>query len=96
MYVRASRRKNKDGTYVEYLQLAHNVRVPGKGYCKADVVYNFGRKDELDLQAIQRLVKSLSRFLSPEDALEAQANADISSAMRFIRSASDRCTWVSF
>ena len=73
MYIRKISRKNADGSVVSYLQLAHNVRDPQKGYTKAEVIYNFGRQEELDVAAIKRLVKSLCRFLSPEDALEATA-----------------------
>ncbi|HEY5190573.1 MAG TPA: IS1634 family transposase, partial [Candidatus Deferrimicrobium sp.] len=73
MYIRKISRKNADGSVVSYLQLAHNVRDPQKGYTKAEVIYNFGRQEELDVATIKRLVKSLCRFLSPEDALEATA-----------------------
>jgi transposase len=71
MYIRKITRKNRDGSIVSYLQLAHNVRHPQKGYVKAEVIYNFGRQEDIDLAAIKRLVTSLCRFLSPEDALEA-------------------------
>ena len=74
MYVRTIKRKNKDGSEVEYIQLAHNTRHPEKGYSRAEVVYSFGRRDQLDVEALKRLVGSLSRFISPEDmqALEGQ------------------------
>lgn len=67
MYVRTIKRKNKDGSEVEYVQLAHNTRHPEKGYSRAEVVYSFGRRDQLDEAALKRLVGSLSRFISPED-----------------------------
>ena len=67
MYVRTIKRKNKDGSEVEYIQLAHNTRHPEKGYSRAEVVYSFGRRDQLDVAALKRLVSSLSRFISPED-----------------------------
>ena len=70
MYVRTIKRKNKDGSEVEYIQLAHNTRHPEKGYSRAEVVYSFGRRDQLDVTALKRLVSSLSRFISPEDAQE--------------------------
>ena len=41
-----------------------------KGYAQAQVVYSFGRRDQLDVDAIKRLVKSLCRFVSPQDALQ--------------------------
>ena len=68
MYVRTIKRKNKDRSEVEYIQLAHNTRHPEKGYSRAEVVYSFGRRDQLDVAALKRLVSSLNRFISPEDA----------------------------
>ena len=73
MYVRTIKRKNKDGSEVEYIQLAHNKRHPEKGHSQAEVIYSFGRRDQLDVAAIRRLVSSLSRFISPEDAQELEA-----------------------
>ena len=74
MYVRTIKRKNKDGSEVEYVQLAHNTRHSEKGYSHAEVIHSFGRRDQLDVEALKRLVGSLSRFISPEDAqtIEAQ------------------------
>src|SRR5512136_1508759 len=73
MYVRTISRHNKDGSTTTYVQLAHNIRDPQSGLAKANVLYTFGRADSLDLEALKRLVKSLCRFLSPEDALQTQA-----------------------
>lgn len=87
MYVRTISRKNKDGSVVTYVQLAHNVWDKEKGHARAEVIYSFGRADELDLDAIRRLVKSLCRFLSPEDALRAQATLEKGSdGLQFIKS----------
>jgi transposase len=87
MYVRTISRKNKDGSKVTYVQLAHNVRDKDKGYPKAEVIYNFGRADELDVEAIRRLIKSLSRFLSSEDALQTRVSLERHpEALRFIKS----------
>jgi hypothetical protein len=86
MYVRTIQRKNKDGSTVEYVQLAHNVWNPEKGFAQAEVVYSFGRKDQLDIAAIQRLVNSLCRFLEPEDALRHQAPSGEHEALSFVRS----------
>jgi transposase len=84
MYVRTISRKNKDGSTTTYVQLAHNVRDPQSGFARARVLYSFGRADSLDLGAIRRLVRSLCRFISPEDALEAQGSTP---TLRFIKSA---------
>lgn len=77
MYIRKISRKNKDGSTVTYVQLAHNKRDPEKGFAVARVIYNFGRIDELDIEQLKRLVKSISRFLSPEDALKTKTALDL-------------------
>ena len=86
MYVRTIKRQNKDGSVVEYVQLAHNIRHPEKGYAKAEVIYSFGRREHLDLEAIKRLVNSLCRFLSPEDALQLQTEGRGENPSKFINS----------
>jgi hypothetical protein len=77
MYVRATPRKNKDGSVVRYLQLAHNVWDAEKKRSRAEVLYNFGREDAESRAALERLAGSLSRFLSaapdPQQALFAGA-----------------------
>ena len=83
MYVRTIKRRNKDGSEVEYVQLAHNTRHPEKGYSRAEVVYSFGRRDQLDVAALKRLVSSLSRFISPEDIQNLEAQ---SAGLKFISS----------
>ncbi len=55
--------------------IAHSTRHPDKGYSRAEVLYSFGRRDQLDVEAIKRLVGSLCRFISPEDALKFQGEA---------------------
>ena len=65
MYLRESSRRNKDGSKVTYLQLAHNERHPVTGVSVAKVIHNFGRKDKVDKEALARLVSSISRILDP-------------------------------
>jgi hypothetical protein len=72
MYLRETRRTNKDGTVVRYLQLAHNQRHPGSGVSTAKVIHNFGRADRVDREALRRLVASISRFLDPLEAPAAE------------------------
>ena len=86
MYVRTIKRKNKDGSVVEYIQLAHNVWNADKGFAQAEVIYSFGRRDQLDIDAVRRLANSLCRFINPEDALQVQAKADNQEMLQFIRS----------
>jgi len=77
MYLRTISRKNKDGSVVRYLQLAHNVRNP-KGQAQAQVVYSFGREDRLDRAALERLVRSICRFLDSDSELAACAQGELS------------------
>ncbi len=77
MYLRESRRTNKDGSVVRYLQLAHNQRRPDTGTPVAKVIHNFGRADQVDRDALARLVASISRFLEPEQAVAAAAGAEV-------------------
>jgi transposase len=76
MYVRTIKRKNKDGSTVEYVQLAHNVWNTEKGFAQAQVLYSFGRREQLDIDAIRRLINSLCRFLDPEDEISVKAKDD--------------------
>ena len=64
MYLRETRRKNQDGSVVSYLQLAHNERHPVSGNPVAKVIHSFGRADQVDREALARLVRSISRFLT--------------------------------
>jgi hypothetical protein len=64
MYVKTSVRKTKSGE-VRYLQLAHNEWDAAKGRSVPRVIYGFGREDQLDKDAVRRLVASLSRLLEP-------------------------------
>lgn len=76
MYVRTIKRRNKDGSEVEYVQLAHNTRHPEKGYSRAEVIYSFGRRDQLDVAALGRLIGSLRRFITPDDAQAIEAEGE--------------------
>jgi len=61
MYLRSTKRKNKDGSTVEYYQLAHNERDPKTRKPVAKIIYNFGRVDKLDRQQLVRLCQSIAR-----------------------------------
>ena len=75
MYLRRISRKNKNGSETAYLQLAHNEWDPQTRCAKAKVIYSFGREDELDRAALKRLVESISRYLTPGEAIRAQSSA---------------------
>ena len=76
MYLRETRRRNGDGSVVSYLALAHNERDPETGIPKAKIIHNFGRADTVDKEALARLVRSISRFLDPAEALQATSASD--------------------
>ena len=66
MYLRTTQRKNRDGSVVRYVQLAHNRRVDG--VTQAQVLLNLGREDQLDRDGLRRLVASINRYLGEPDA----------------------------
>ena len=61
MYLRSTKRKNKDGSVVEYFQLAHNERHPVTRKPVAKIIHNFGRTDQLDREELVRLCRSIAR-----------------------------------
>jgi hypothetical protein len=65
MFVRTATRRNKDGTAVRYLQLVHNEWDQASKSAKMRVLHNFGREDQIDKAAIERLAGSLCRLLDP-------------------------------
>jgi hypothetical protein len=46
-----------------YLSLAHNYRDPDTGVSKPEILHSFGREDELDPEALHRLMASIARHL---------------------------------
>ena len=68
MYLRSTPRRNKDGSEVRYLQLAHNVWDPAAKRSRVQVVYNFGREEPATREALGRLVASVARHLEPGKA----------------------------
>jgi len=59
-------RENRSGGHT-YVSLAHNERDERDGVSRARILYNFGRKDRLDLDAVRRLIASLSRYLPSDE-----------------------------
>jgi len=78
MYLRETKRRNADGSEVSYLALAHNERDPQTGVPRAQIVHRFGRADQVDREALARLVGSISRFLDPADAVAAASGGEVS------------------
>ncbi|MFE5302349.1 hypothetical protein [Streptomyces sp. NPDC056632] len=59
------------------LHLDHNEWDPVKGRAAPKVLFTFGREDDLDRDAVKRLVASLSRLLEPGEALASTAAGDL-------------------
>jgi Transposase DDE domain len=77
VYVRVSSRRTTSGQQVRYLQLAHNEWDPVAKMSRTKVLHSFGREDELDRTAIERLVMSLSRLLEPDRAAALAGPAEL-------------------
>jgi transposase len=72
MYLRETKRTNRDGSVTRYFQLAENEWDKEKGCAVARVVYNFGRADGLDRDKLKRLAASILRLFDGEEALAAE------------------------
>jgi Transposase DDE domain len=77
MYLRETKRRNADGSSVSYLALAQNERDPKTGVPRARIIHRFGRADQVDREALARLVRSISRFLDPAEAVAATASGEV-------------------
>ena len=77
MYLRETKRRNADGSSVSYLALAQNERDPQTGVPRARIIHRFGRADQVDRDALGRLVRSISRFLDPGEAVQATASGEV-------------------
>jgi hypothetical protein len=77
VYVRVSSRTNKSGQVVRYLQLAHNEWDAQAGVSRTKVLHSFGREDELDRGAVERLVAALTKLLDPAAAAALTGPADM-------------------
>lgn len=67
MYLRTTSQTRKDGSVVRYLQLAHNVWNAEKGRADATILYSFGREDAQTRDTLERLVRSIGRYLHPRE-----------------------------
>jgi hypothetical protein len=68
MYLRVTERRNRDGSSVAYYALAENVWNARAKRSEAQVIHNFGRADQLDKAALQRLVVSIQRVIDADAA----------------------------
>lgn len=81
MYLRTVTAKGR-----QYVQLAHNSRDPETGVSKPQILYNFGRADRVDLDALRRLVRSIARFLEPGEAREIEGQLDLDFGFAYLGS----------
>jgi hypothetical protein len=68
MYLRVTERRNRDGSSVAYYALAENVWNAQTKRSEAQVIHNFGRADQLDKAALQRLIASIQRVIDADAA----------------------------
>jgi len=102
MYLRTTRRKNKDGSTVEYYQLAHNERHPDTRKPVARIIHSFGRADELDRNQLVRLCNSIARVcglkvidpINDTEDTQPKELLDFSNDLKLIRTLSLGCVLV--
>jgi hypothetical protein len=68
MYLRVTERRNRDGTTVAYYALAENDWNAEAKRSETRVIHSFGRADQLDRAALQRLVASINRVIDADAA----------------------------
>src|SRR5215211_3100031 len=69
MYLRKTERRNRDGSTVAYYALAENNWNAETRRSETRVIHTFGRADQLDTAALQRLVASINRVLEAGDGV---------------------------
>jgi len=77
MFLREVKRQNKNGTQASYLQLVHNQWDPTAQASRTRILYSFGRTDQVERAAIERLIASLSRLLDPATAFRVTASSEL-------------------
>jgi transposase len=68
MYLRLTERRNRDGSTVAYYALAENDWNAEAKRSETRVIHSFGRADQLDRAALQRLVASINRVIDADAA----------------------------
>jgi hypothetical protein len=66
VYLKTTKRKNKDGSVVEYYHLAHNERDLQTKAPVPRIIHSFGRADRLDRDGLVRLCRSIARVCGIE------------------------------
>ena len=96
MYVRSTPGKpRKDGSKVEYVQLAHNVWDSSRGRSQVQVIHTFGRSDRLDAEAMRRLAGSIVKYLDGRpDAAEQLGGEAGGEGLRLLASRPMGAAWL--
>lgn len=89
MYIRTVKSKDK-----EYVQLAHNFRDSKTGVSKAKILFNFGRKDQLDVEGLERFADSIFRFLDSESLASLPHQGRANAPFEFVGSRQLGGTWL--
>lgn len=92
MYLRVTRRKNRDGSAVTYYQLAHNVWDAETRQSRPQIMCSLGRADEVERSELVRLCESIARVCDVDviDRLaegqdRAAAEAGLPRGVEFVR-----------
>jgi hypothetical protein len=92
MYLRTTERRNKDGSVVRYLALAHNQR--DGAATRANVLLNLGREDRLDPDGLRRLVRSINRYLGDSDDAAPAAGTATGEGLQVVASRPVGAAWL--
>lgn len=76
MYLRTTKRKNRDGSEISYFQLAENSWNKSKKRSEVKVAYNFGRVDSDSEDKLRRLAESILKRLNGEGDAEWENSDD--------------------
>lgn len=88
MYIRTVKSRDK-----EYVQLAHNFLDSKTGVSKAKILYNFGRRDQLDVEGLERFADRIIRFLDSENLVSLPHQVAVEVPFEFVGSRADAiCT----
>ena len=68
MYLRITERRNRDGSTAAYYALAENIWNAEARRSETRVAHSFGRADQFDKAALQRLVASINRVIDSDVA----------------------------
>lgn len=73
MHLRTTRTNHR-----QYVQLVHNYWDPKSRQSRSRILCHFGPRDELDLDALRRLIQSLARYLPPEEGARLSGETGVS------------------